>query len=134
MSEHRILLILIDFPDFLADKNFTLAPQVAHPWADPGRSRFTFGGKELAYFCGTIVSGAILSRKEIFAGAASHWLLYSIATGPAAVITFPAIWNWFGEEQLNAEAIRERRRKIFAEKEVLFLFHRGPLLKKEVFL
>lgn len=92
-----------------------------YPEQGPRLMSFTFGGKELAYFCGTIVSGAILSRKEIFAGAASHWLLYSIATGPAAVITFPAIWNWFGEEQLNAEAIRERRRKIFAEKEVLFL-------------
>jgi MFS family permease len=90
-----------------------------NPVQGPRLMSFVWGGMTIAGVFATMGSGWILSQKGDRLG--SPWLLYSIASGPAAIIIFPAVANWLGEEWLSAEATRARREKIFAQKEALFL-------------
>jgi MFS family permease len=89
-----------------------------NPVQGPRLMSYVWGGMTIAGVFATLGSGWILSQRD---NESSPWLLYSIASGPAAIIIFPAVANWLGEEHLNAEAIRARREKIFDQKEALFL-------------
>jgi MFS family permease len=90
-----------------------------NPVQGPRLMSYVWGGMTIAGVFATLGSGWILSHKD--RGLGSPWLLYSIASGPAAIIIFPAVANWLGEEYLNAQAIRARRLKIFSQRETLFL-------------